>query len=193
MDSKDKKTIRKNSKIYISVFMGLLAGVYLIAPELIWILGGEQYYEAKYVMPPVILACSFQFIYGMYVNIEIFAKQTFTISFGTLGAAMLNLYLNQWLIPRYGYIAAAYTTTVGYFVLLLFHYGIVRVFIKENADLYDKKFIVIVILLMVMLSCVSLVLYKYDFFRYLLLFAYIVAVVVVISRHQDQIRYWIGF
>ena len=193
MDSKDKKTIRKNSKIYISVFMGLLAGVYLIAPELIWILGGEQYYEAKYVMPPVILACSFQFIYGMYVNIEIFAKQTFTISFGTLGAAMLNLYLNQWLISRYGYIAAAYTTTVGYFVLLLFHYGIVRVFIKENADLYDKKFIVIVILLMVMLSCVSLVLYKYDFFRYLLLFAYIVAVVVVISRHQDQIRYWIGF
>lgn len=193
MDSKDKRAIQKNSKVYLSIFMGLLTGVYLISPELIWFLGGEQYYSAKYVMPPVILACSFQFIYSMYVNIEIFAKKTFMISLGTLGAALLNLFLNQLLIPRYGYIAAAYTTTVGYFVLLLFHYGIVRVFIKENADLYDQKFIVIMILLMVMLSGISLVLYKNDFIRYFLLFAYLVAVEAAICRYQDKIRYWIGF
>ena len=50
-------------------------------------------------MPPVIVACAFQFVYGMYVNIEIFIKKTFQISVGTVAAAIVNIVLNYFLFP----------------------------------------------------------------------------------------------
>jgi len=188
MNLMDKKAIRKSSKIYLGIFMGLLLGVFLTAPEMMLVLGGEQYYGARYVMPPVILACAFQFIYGMYVNLEIYAKKTFTISLGTMGAAVLNVFLNKLYIPQFGYIAAAYTTTVGYCALLLFHYGIVETAMKEYADLYDTRFIFFMIMFMIFFCGVSLILYEHDFFRYLLIFLYVLMFAAAVFKYRKDIR-----
>jgi len=40
--------------------------------------------------------------------------------------------LNYWLIPIYGYVAAAYTTLVSYFLLFLFHFLNVKYILKEK-------------------------------------------------------------
>jgi len=40
--------------------------------------------------------------------------------------------LNYCLIPIYGYIAAAYTTLVSYFLLFLFHFLNVKYILKEK-------------------------------------------------------------
>ncbi len=68
-------------------------------------------------------------------------KRTFTISIGTVAAALfLNIFLNWLLIPKFGYLAAAYTTMIGYLALLGFHYWIVRRTAKEFDGVYNKKF-----------------------------------------------------
>lgn len=192
MNEKNDKAILKNSKMYLGVFSVLTIGVLLVTPEIILILGGKQYYSARYVMPPVILGCVFQFIFGMYVNIEIFSKKTFMISAGTMAAAALNVFLNWIFIPRYGYIAAAYTTMLGYFALFVFHYCIVEIRLKEYSDIYDKKFICFIILILTVLSGVSLVLYQYNVIRYVLILLYTIALFVGIYKHKEEIKSILG-
>ena len=40
--------------------------------------------------------------------------------------------LNYWLIPIYGYVAAAYTTLMQHFLLLLFHFLNLKYILKEK-------------------------------------------------------------
>ncbi len=188
MHAKNKGIILKKSKIYLGIFSFLIVGILLIAPEIILILGGKQYYAARYVMPPVIVGCAFQFIYGMYVNIEIFSKKTYTISFGTMAAAVLNLFLNWLFIPRYGYIAAAYTTMVGYGALFLFHYCIVKITAREYLDIYDKNFIILITLLIIASGAFSLVLYQYSIIRYMLILLYGLFMLMGIYKYRYYIK-----
>lgn len=183
----DTKSIRKNSRIYIGVYAILLIGVLLISPEIIWILGGEGYMSAKYVMPPVILGCAYQFLYTLYVNIEIFQKKTFTISVGTMAAAALNLFLNWLLIPRFGYMAAAYTTLLGYLVLFVFHYLIVRKIAREYGDIYGTKFVVFIMAALTIAAGISLLLYQWNIVRYILIAIYAVVLLVGIYKYRKKL------
>ena len=67
--------IRKFTKIYISAFLYLAIGIMLISPEILWILGGESYMAAIYVMAPVSMGCVCQFLYTMFVNVEHIRKK----------------------------------------------------------------------------------------------------------------------
>lgn len=188
MNARNEKVILKNSKIYLGTFSILVIGVLLISPEIILVLGGEQYYAARYAMPPIILGCAFQFIYGMYVNIEIFAKRTVTISIGTMAAAALNLILNALFVPKYGYIAAAYTTMIGYFALLVFHYCIVKTRLKEYSGIYDERFIFLMMFLIIAFSGISLILYQHNITRYLLILMYAIIMIVGVYKCKEVIK-----
>ena len=61
------------------------------------------------------------------------------------GAAVLNIILNWFFIPRYGYIAAAYTTLVTYLIYFVFHYLIVKKIVKQPL-FRDRDFIIIIVL-----------------------------------------------
>lgn len=184
MHAGDMEEIRKNSKIYLGVFVVLIIGMLLVSPELIWIMGGSAYYEARYAMPPIILGCAMQFIYGMYVNLEIYNKKTFTISVGTVAAAVLNIGLNSIFIPKYGYLAAAYTTLVGYFALFVFHYIIVQ-FTTKYADIYDRRFVFGIILFLNVFGFAVIVLYNYSILRYSVIVIYCVILVSMLWKYKD--------
>ena len=102
--------IRKFTKIYISAFVFMAIGIMLVSPEVLWILGGESYMEAIYVMTPVSMGCICQFLYTLFVNVEQFKKKTIGMAFASAVAAIVNLTLNYIFIPQIGYLAAAYTT-----------------------------------------------------------------------------------
>lgn len=116
------ETVRKASYYYILLFYCVVLGIFVLGPEVVLILGGEKYAEAVNVLPPVVMGAAFQFLYNLYVSLEQFAKKTVGMAFGTIAAALINIGLNWLLIPRYGYIAAAYTTLVGYACLLVIHF-----------------------------------------------------------------------
>ena len=187
-----RDAIRKNSRIYLGVFAILVVGVLLVTPEAMIVIGGAKYYEARFVMPPVIFGCAFQFVYGMYVNIEIYSKKTALISMGTVGAALLNIGLNAVFIPKYGYIAAAYTTLVGYATLFFFHMLIVKKMISHLGDLYDMKFIALVLCGLGAMSAVSLLLYRTRILRYVILAVYCVLMLVIVYKKRDALRKLLG-
>ena len=166
MDKKDYPILRKKSKPYTIFFLTIVLLFMLITPELLMIMGGSSYIEAKYVMPPVMVGYVFQFIYSLFVNIEFYHKKQKNIAIGTIIAAIINIGLNFIFIPIFGYIAAAYTTLVGYACLFTIHY----LFVKKLgcSHWYDIKFFIaiIIVALLALLACNAL--YIYDIARYII-------------------------
>lgn len=112
------KEVRKISSLLNLSALYIEIGVLLLSPELILIFGGQQYMDALRVMPPVIAGVTVNFIVGLYNSYQHYMKHSASVSMATMIAAVVNLGLNIWLIPRYGYVAAAYTTLIGYIVML---------------------------------------------------------------------------
>ena len=131
--------IRKISEKYIGVFVYISCGLMLITPELLYVMGGNKYQAALYVMPPISFGCICQFIYTMYVNVEQFNKKTIGMAIASTIAALSNYILNMILLPIFGFLAAAYTTLVSYMILLFIH--MVLVYRLKLGNIYPIKLI----------------------------------------------------
>lgn len=121
MKDKEYDAIRKNSSIYVAFVSVMAAGLLLISPELIAIMGGAEYAQSRYVVLPIVLGVYFSFLYTLPSGIEYYHKKTNIIAIGTMAAAALNVVLNSTFIPRFGYVAAAYTTVFCYVCYFLIH------------------------------------------------------------------------
>lgn len=180
--------IRKISKIYISIFEVVIIGILILIPEIILILGGKEYLEAVYCLPPLAASCVFQLVYTMYVNIEFYEKKTIGISIATMIATAVNIILNIIFIPmnpEYGYIIAAYTTLVGYMILFILHYYIVKR--MKLSHVFDTKFILNVFMATLAVSGIMNLVYKNSAVRYVIFAIYGMAVLAIGLRHKDQI------
>jgi O-antigen/teichoic acid export membrane protein len=60
-------------------------------------------------------------LYSFYVNLEMYDRRNLWVAGGTMAAALINLLLNLWALPRWGWAAAAWTTLGSYGVLLGVH------------------------------------------------------------------------
>lgn len=172
MDEGNFSIIGKMTKLYTLFFGVIVLGMLLLAPEMLYIMGGKPYLEAVYVIPPVMLGYVFQFVYSLYVNVEIFYKKQKYIALGTSIAAAVNIGLNAVFIPMFGYIAAAYTTLAGYAVLFLIHYLFVRYMKKDG--IYSRRFIFGFCAVFLIVGLLCNILYMNNYVRYGILSALII-------------------
>ena len=185
LNTKDYVSIKRVTPLYVISFCLLAFGVMLFAPEILLILGGENYMVAKYVMPPVALACIFQFLYTMYVNIEQINKHTLEMAIASISAAGLNFLLNIWLIPIWGYIAAAYTTVLSYFWLLIIHMFVVHK--MKFGFVYDSKFILMVAATMSLCTIFVTFLYTKLALRLGVIICYLLLLITILFKYRKLI------
>ena len=164
----------------------IMSFIMLVEPEIVLIMGGESFAEAIWVMPPVVLAIICQFYYSLYFNVEYFYGKTYIISFGTILAAIINIILNLIFIPRFGYIAAAYTTLVGYLIMLLYHFFIVNVLLKK-IYIYDNKIFFKTLLLLAIIQVIVAFLYLKIVIRYIFIFIYLSCVFMFFIKNRRKI------
>lgn len=179
------KEIRSFSKIYILGFSYMAVGIMMAAPEILYILGGPPYLEAKYVMTPISMGCLCQFLYTMFVNVEQFKKKTIGMAFASMSAALVNFILNYIFIPRIGYLAAAYTTLAGYMILLGIHMFLV--YRLGYSEVYDSKFVLSTFCVMMLISIGITILYAHTAVRYILLILYIVSALSLLVKNKSRI------
>lgn len=185
LNLKKNEKILKFSYLYISAFFFAVLGIMLVAPEVLYILGGEKYINAVYVMPPVMIGCTCQLLYTMYVNIEQFYKKTIGMAIASVCAAILNYLLNYLLVPKYGYEAAAYTTWSSYLFLLASHMFLVSR--MKLGKIYDWKFTCFSVAVGIVLIALMLFLYNYLFFRYVILAGYIIIFVILAIKYGKKL------
>ena len=179
------ETIKKVATKYVLLFVCLTCGVMLIVPELLLIMGGESYKEAIYVMPPIAFGCVCQFIYTMHVNIEQFKKKTIGMAIASISAAGLNYLLNMIFIPKFGYIAAAYTTLASFLWLMLIHMFLV--YRIGYANVYDHSKILKMVVCVGLYTVAVHFLYGNTILRYLILVAYGGIFVYLLFIHKETV------
>lgn len=106
---------------YVNLVTYLMVCLIFVAPEGVKLLSSRSYWAGICIIPPVVTASYVIFIYTFYVNVEHFYKKTPYITLNTLIAASTNIILNYFLIPKFGYAAAAFTTLVSYLVSFVLH------------------------------------------------------------------------
>ena len=173
-----QNVIKIYSYPYIIFFIIISIGVILVAPEFLYIMGGDGYVEAMYVIPPVVLAYVCSMFYSLYGALERYYKKQIVFPiFGSICAAA-NIGLNFLFIPKYGYIAAAYTTFFSCFLEMILHYF--YCYKINKANYYDTKFNLICLILCSLLSFLAIFLYKYSLIRYLFIGALVLSILIVL-------------
>ena len=107
-------------------------GLILFAREIVIILADEKFHSALSVVPIVVIGYVFYgmyIVYGMYTG---YKKKTIFTSIITVTAGISNIILNAIFLPKYGYIAAAYTTVVSYFIMFLLALLVDKVVLKQR-------------------------------------------------------------
>ena len=158
----------------------------LLGPEVVLFFGGEKYYQSIEIMPAIILGCFMMGAYTLYVNVEFYEKKTIIISIMTIISAIFNFTTNYIFIPKYGYIAAAYTTLASYFLLFVLHYFACRQFKPQRY--FSARKVFSIVFAMFPIAYLALISYVNSSIRYIAIIALSIIALSKFLRYKKQIR-----
>ncbi|MFE0623420.1 lipopolysaccharide biosynthesis protein [Priestia aryabhattai] len=177
---------QKINVILILVFLIVLILI-LFAPEAIKVLATKEYYEAIYIVPPVAASVYFMFLYNVVCLIEFYFEKTKLVLIASVSGALINIGLNIYFIPTFGYIAAGYTTLASYILMSVMHYIFAdRIQAKEKIypKLVDKKLPITLSLILVLFSI--LINFSYD--NYILRYTVIILILIILMKKRKYIQ-----
>ena len=119
LDNKEYNRLDFLVKKIFSIVVISALGLVLFAQAIGIILADKKFHAGLQVVPIVVIGYVFYemfTIYGRYIGYE---KRTIYGTIIALFAGISNIVLNAIFIPMYGYIAAAYTTAVSYFIMFM--------------------------------------------------------------------------
>ena len=172
LDNKEYNDINNISKNIIKIYFVFCLLIVLFAPEIMRILAPSDYYEGVYIMPTVAAGILLSAIYNLYGNVEFYFKKSLGIAIASVIAALINVILNYFLIPKFGYYIAGYTTMVSYALLAFFHYINVRMIKYDN--IYDSKFMFKISLFTMILYSFIPTIYNLTLVRYTVIISIII-------------------
>ncbi|MBR2523968.1 MAG: oligosaccharide flippase family protein [Clostridiales bacterium] len=152
------------------------------APEIIAIFAPETYSDAVMIVTPVALSVLFQYAYEFFSLYALYYEKTRTVMVLSTLVAVSNVVLNFLLIPRFGYVAAGYTTLFCYAVFALVHYCLMRKICRDCCGgiyPYDTRIIILISGLFIAAGFAVSLTYPYPFVRYGILAAVMVAALIM--------------
>ena len=152
--------------MYTALFAAATLGAMVVMIDIAKIMAPEEYQVGIPLIIPIMLGFYFQFLYSLPVNAEFYLKKTNYIAIGTIASAVIKVVLNYLFLPRFGYVAAAFTTVVSYFFLFVFHYLLSKKFSGRN--LFDTKVLMGITVSLVLISWLLFYLIDYIVIRYIL-------------------------
>ena len=163
--------IGKTSYTILSIVAFVNLIFILFAPETVRIFAPAEYLEAVWAMPPVTMSVFFMFMYSLFADFEFYYEKTIFIALASVFGAILNILLNWFCVPRFGYIAAGYTTLICYALFVAAHYYAMRIICQQkigNQKIYKPQIIVSISFVFMVLGFAMIPLYSYSIIKYLL-------------------------
>lgn len=154
----------------------------LFAPECMKLLAAPEYYEAIWIFPPLTASVFYIFVYNLFCNVELYYEKSIYITAASCAAAGLNIVLNYFAIPVFGYMAAGYTTLISYICYAIVHYFCMKDILKKKSmeNPIDIKFIVVLSALVLVASFAINLTYGNWVLRYG--FMFLVLIVLHVNR-----------
>ncbi len=182
---KDFESIKKltNNLLILSAFFSV--GVSLFAPEILGIMAPSSYHDAIWVFPSIAASVYFNSMYLYFANFESYYEKPFYFSIATTTGAVVNIILNFFMIPKFGFVAAGYTTLLCYILFAIMHYIFMRKVCNEKLEgkvVFDVKFIILLSLFVLTLTLGVTILYKNIVIRYMIIL--FIALLVIYNRKK---------
>lgn len=163
-------------KLYLWGMTVLSVLVMLAGPELVRILGGEEYGPTVWLVPSFMFTCLLSMLANQYVYLETYYKDVWAGGIATLAIGIVNLPLCFGFIRVAGFDAVGYANITSNALLILVHKGLIARRLKVE-DLFSAKASAMPILVAIASMPISLLAYNLDSF--LLRWSIIVGVVAV--------------
>ncbi len=176
INTKEYDKVNRAVIAVVGIFGVCCIGVALVGPEIVYILGSQKYMENIQLIPPIAASSLLAAIYGIYSTIVFYHHKRTSTAIMTIIAAGINIILNYILIPKYGYIAAAYTTEIAYLIYTFLHYANYRRIVGEERVFNDKIIWAITGITTISCLCVGMFYDKWIIRYGLVLMAFIVIV-----------------
>jgi len=166
-----QRTISEINKMVRFALSVIVVGAILlmcIIPDVFYFILPSGYHEAVFIVPIVVASAFFQFVYPLFSNVELFYNERKYISFVSCLIAAINIGSNYILINRFGYVAAAYTTLMGYILFCILHYVFMNKVLKFNNEeqIYDTRVVCIISIALLVVTFVIMSLYYNSYVRY---------------------------
>lgn len=183
LDGGNLEKVKKVQKWYLVVFAQMAYGLLMISPELVKLLGPATYWKFSYI-PPFILGSCLMVMYTFYTTVGQFYKKSGKVSMAVCIAAVFNVVANYFLIPKFGGVAAAYTSAAAYFVLFCLVRNLVQ---KLNYGLFSTKYFV-AFLGIVAIGCVMFqFIHELTVVRYVVFLILLLLSLLYMLRHRVEI------
>ena len=148
----------------LTMFAAVCVMAIMFAPEVVAIMATADYTEAIYVIPPIVGGVFFQVQYYVYANIVYYYKKPKYVMFASVSSVVLNLVLGYFLISKFGYLAAGYSTLICYFLQATLDYFAMKKVVKEKV--YNMRYIGILSVIVVAIALLSNLVYGLPLVRY---------------------------
>jgi O-antigen/teichoic acid export membrane protein len=188
LKQKDYKPLRKNTTYLLLVVMIITLCLVFVAPEIMFILGGEKYAEGAWIIAPIAASTFFRFLYSLYANIEFYYEENKFIMIASVVTALLNIVLNYIGIRLFGYLAAGYTTLICFAIYAFSHWVFSRRVLKKHVqmkELYNDRLILLLSLVTIVISLGAMITYDFAVIRFLFIAAIIILCIVKRNRILD--------
>jgi O-antigen/teichoic acid export membrane protein len=116
---KSQEFVTKVTRYYLLLCLPAVVGLSVVAKPAIGVLAAPEYHLGYRIVAVVVFGAFFLGLQQMFQLGLIFYKKTGHVMIAVVISGLLNLGLNFWLVPQYGYMAAAVTTLVSYAFLLV--------------------------------------------------------------------------
>lgn len=169
IQEKEYKRIAKVSELIVTAIWVILILVILTGPELIKIIATEEYYEAIWIMPPIVGSLFFLFLAQLFINIEFYFEDKKALIKGSVFSAVLNVILNYFAIKQWGYVAAGYTTLISLIVFAFANYYYMRKMCLEKLDgvvIYNTRNLCVLSVGFLLCLFITLLAYPYPMLRW---------------------------
>jgi O-antigen/teichoic acid export membrane protein len=111
--------VDKTFKVFLLIVFPLVMGVWVLAPEIIAIVSGSGFDESARVLRVLIFALGFIFFGHYFTMLLVVSNAQRKLMKALLIAAIANVSLNLFFIPKYSYMAAASTSLFTEFLVVL--------------------------------------------------------------------------
>ena len=178
----------ENAKVSLGIagiMAVLILSLVMVAPEVIRVMAGKEYLEAKWIIPPVAISLLLLFYAQLFINVQFYYEKKGKLVYASVGAAVINIILNALLIPSVSYIAAGYTTLVSYIIFAVMNYFTMKSVAKEENFSLKALNIKGLILLFIVFSglCFAIMaLYDFIIIRYAVIA--VCGIICIIKRRQ---------
>lgn len=191
LKNKDYAAIKKMGNILLLLISGCVFLLTLFVPEIIYVFAGKDYMGSIYCIPPIALSIVFIYLYELFSTVEFYYEKNIFVMIASVLAAALNVFLNWYFIPIYGYYAAGYTTLFCYLLYAIGHFFVYKLVCKKMLNInaiYDGKFMFVVLLVMSGFTMLVNLIYDKLVLRYLAAFAVLAVMFVKRELLIDRIK-----